>query len=112
MSPPIKWQGITAQATRPILQSTIMLTTVAISMEEIHWTITDIRSDIMVLTMEVSLMTLEYPTPTVMMKNPKKGFETPAKAAAMEPVATFASSPFFKPNQILKNCLEVKTVDR
>lgn len=38
-----------------------------------------------------------------MMKNPKTGFESPAKAAAMEPVAIFASSLLPKPNQIMKN---------
>ncbi|CAK9187747.1 unnamed protein product [Ilex paraguariensis] len=61
----MKWQGITAQATRAILQFTIKLTVVAISMEEIHWTITDIRSEIMVLTVEVSLMILEVSEPTL-----------------------------------------------
>ncbi|KAL3837990.1 hypothetical protein ACJIZ3_022581 [Penstemon smallii] len=53
-----KWHGITAQATRPILQLTLILTVVAITIEEMHCTITDIRSAIIVLTVDVSLVTL------------------------------------------------------
>jgi len=63
--PPIKWKGITAQATRAILQLTIILTMVAIRMEEMHWTMTDILSDIMVLIMEVSVTICEVRNPTL-----------------------------------------------
>lgn len=42
-----------------------MLTTVAISIDEMHCTMTDIRSDIMVLTVDVSFMILEVKEPTL-----------------------------------------------
>ena len=62
----MKWHGITAQATKAILQLTIMLTIVAISMEEMHWTITDIWSAIMVFTILVSLMIREVSEPMLL----------------------------------------------
>jgi len=61
----MKWQGITDQATKLILQLTAMLTTVAISMEETHCRITDIRSAMMTLTIAVSLIMREVNEPTV-----------------------------------------------
>lgn len=63
--PPMKWHGITAQATKPILQFTFMLTIVAIKIEEMHWTMTDMRSAIIDLTVEVSLMMRDVSDPTL-----------------------------------------------
>lgn len=42
-----------------------MLTIVAIKMEEMHWTITDIRSEMMVLTVDVSWMMRVVSDPTL-----------------------------------------------
>lgn len=44
-----------------------MLTVVAISMEEMHWTITDIRSEIMVLIVDVSWMICEVSAPALVL---------------------------------------------
>lgn len=65
INPPMKWQGITAHATSPIRQLTRMLTAVAIKIEETHCTMTAIRSEIMVLTVDVSFMILEVSDPTL-----------------------------------------------
>ena len=63
--PAKKWNGIKVHATRPILQFTTVLNTVVITIEEIHWTMRDIRSDMMVLIMEVSPMIREVRKPTL-----------------------------------------------
>jgi hypothetical protein len=60
----MKWHGMTAHETKAILQLTFMLTIVAIRIEEMHCTITAILSDMMVLTVDVSLTMREVRNPT------------------------------------------------
>jgi len=60
-----------------------MLTIVAIRMEERHWTITDMRSEIMILTLEVSLIIREVSEPTVF-----SGFSNHANSLSRTPAKT------------------------
>ena len=59
----MKWHGMTAHDTKPILQLTYMLTVVAIRIEDMHCTMTAILSDMIVLIVEVSLTIREVRDP-------------------------------------------------
>ncbi|KVI07619.1 Protein of unknown function DUF1602, partial [Cynara cardunculus var. scolymus] len=77
---------------------------VAIKIDEMHCTMTAIRSDIMVLTVEVSFMIREVREPTLFSglsnhanslrstAKPKTGFEMPENAAAQDPTPIFTNS--------------------